>query len=333
MLKWPKSLPDEIEVEVTTRCHLRCRHCEHTHWAEPGIDMPFGEFKRILDQLPSLRWIGLTGIGESFLHPDFLEMLAYCKGRGAYVELYDNYCLIDSIVGKELVKLRIDRIFASLDAATASTYEALRVGAKWDKTMANVEGLVKAKRDARSLVPAMPLHYIVTQANMAEVDEFFRLARQLQPGVVGSRDAAVQLTRMLHFYPEAEGLYCEVPPEWRDWAEAEARATGINLWWNLDARSPKPPMARCTEHRQPFVFATGHVIQCCSQNEGNRREWQKRMAMGNAFEEPLADIWNGLRYRELRQLLKQGQMPEACKDCCLFEGKEKKDISSTLSYS
>ena len=318
MLNWPRLLPDEIEIEVTTRCHLKCRMCEHSYWQEPGIDMTFAQFKGILDQLPTLRWIGLTGIGESFLNPDWLKMLHYVKARGACIELYDNYCLIEGEAAREMVSLGIDRIFASLDAASKPVYEALRVGSNFERVIANVEALARLKRGSHSLKPGIPLHFILNKANIHEMSDFFRLARDLAPGVAGPHDAAVQLTRMLHPFPEAADLYCELPEGFREWAEADAKKFGVALWWNLDTRAPRPPMRECAEHRQPFVFATGHVIPCCAANEANGRERQKATAMGNAFEEPLAAIWNGPGYRRLRQMLKANQVPEQCQHCCLY---------------
>ena len=66
-----------MEIEVTTRCNLKCIICEHTYWDEPNRDMSFEQFKGIVDQFPKLKWIGLTGIGESFINKDFMKMLRY----------------------------------------------------------------------------------------------------------------------------------------------------------------------------------------------------------------------------------------------------------------
>ncbi|MFC1755621.1 radical SAM protein, partial [Thermoproteota archaeon] len=94
--------PVYIEIEVTTRCNLRCIMCEHTYWKEKSQDMPFKDFKMIVDQFPHLIWIGLTGIGESFMNKDFLKMLRYVKSRKISVELFDTFYFIDNEIGQEI---------------------------------------------------------------------------------------------------------------------------------------------------------------------------------------------------------------------------------------
>ena len=45
--------------------------------------------------------------------------------------------------------------------------------------------------------------------------------------------------------------------------------------------------------------------------------WQKDVAhMGNAFNEPFKDIWNNIKYQELRAALARGERPtEPCRTC------------------
>ena len=95
LLYWLEPYPSYLEIEVTTRFPLKCVFCERTYWQEANRDMTFPEFKSIIDQFPRLKWIGLTGIGESFVNKDFLRMLRYVKEKNIFVELYDNFFLVD----------------------------------------------------------------------------------------------------------------------------------------------------------------------------------------------------------------------------------------------
>ena len=81
-----RPFPSFIEVEVSTHCNLKCTMCEHTYWKEKDENMTFSNFIHILNQFPRLKWCGLTGIGESYLNPDFEKMLTECKRRGLFVE-------------------------------------------------------------------------------------------------------------------------------------------------------------------------------------------------------------------------------------------------------
>ncbi|MCK5628450.1 radical SAM protein, partial [Candidatus Bathyarchaeota archaeon] len=146
MLNWFAPYPSYIEIEVTTKCNLKCIMCEHTYWNETDRDMSFEDFKGIIDQFPRLKWIGLTGIGESFLNKDFIKMLRYVKAKNIIVELYDTFYFVDGNVAEELIDLQVDNIFASIDAATKETYEKIRVGSNFERVINNVTNIFQLKK-------------------------------------------------------------------------------------------------------------------------------------------------------------------------------------------
>ncbi len=85
-----------IEIEVSTKCNLRCIMCEHTYWKEPPQDMSFQQVKSIVDQFPKLRWIAFTGIEEIFLNKDLMRMCGYLKNKWPWIhtELFDTFYFI-----------------------------------------------------------------------------------------------------------------------------------------------------------------------------------------------------------------------------------------------
>ena len=137
--QWLAPYPGRIELEITNRCSLRCAKCEHTYWKEPPRDLSLEDFKNIIDQFPKLKWIGLTGIGESFLHKDFFKMLEYVKSRDVIVELYDTFYFIDKEKGKKLIHVGLDRLLPSIDASTKAAYEKIRVGSNFDLVINNIK--------------------------------------------------------------------------------------------------------------------------------------------------------------------------------------------------
>jgi MoaA/NifB/PqqE/SkfB family radical SAM enzyme len=306
-------LPSYVEIEVTTHCNLRCAICEHTYWREPSRHMPMDAFLKILDQFPVLRWVGLTGIGESFLHPEFPAMVREVKRRGAHLELYDTFYFIDDAMGRFLLDVGCDTLLASLDAATPETYSRLRRGSDFARVTGNLRRLFTEKRRGGFHKPELAFHFIVNTLNRHELVPFVRLAREL-----GGGPARVEFTRLLHPYPEVAELFCEITPAEREAVMAAGRETGMTIGWNADTRVDKPPCAACTAWTMPFIFVTGEVIPCCSGNEANARDRQKETSMGNIFTTPLREIWNGTRYRELRQSLRAGRFPDACRNCCLY---------------
>lgn len=314
-LHWLAPYPSYIEIEVTTRCNLRCILCEHTYWDEPSADMSFESFKKIVDQFPRLKWIGLTGIGESFLNRDFLKMVSYVKSKSVYVELYDTFYFVNDKVAERLVETGVDRIFASIDAATKETYEKIRVGSDFERVINNVRGLIAFKEREKTHCPEVLFHFVVLKSNYLEIPSFIELVHSFTRGVY----TGIQFSRMLHWFEEVKDEFIEIPQEIIREAENKGRELGVRLWWGLDVPQNKPPISCCTAWTMPFIFATGHVVPCCAGNEANRRDFQKEHSLGNVFEKSFKDIWNGEAYRGFRRMLRKGEVPIQCKDCPIFD--------------
>jgi len=305
--------PRYIEIETTTRCNLKCVMCEHTYWNEPNRDMSFSEFKYIVDQFPDLVWIGLTGIGESFINKEFLNMLKYVKSKNIVVELYDTFYFIDSYTSKIMVAYGIDKIFVSLDAATKETYEKIRVGSSFDRVIFNVRVLFEQKSLHDADFPEVSFHYIIMKSNIDEVLDYIDLVYS----IAGS-ESPIQFSQFLHNYKDVSDLFIEVPEELISIVELKAKKMGIQIIWNLDVQKAKPYMNECIEWNMPFIFVNGDVIPCCASNESGNRENQKRLRLGNIFETPFKEIWNGKLYRELRDGLLSKQIPKQCVNCCIY---------------
>jgi len=73
------------QIEVTTRCNLRCVYCPHPQMSRPKIDMDMATFGRALAWVRYFRVLGtqpelsLTGIGEGLLHPRIIEMMGMAR--------------------------------------------------------------------------------------------------------------------------------------------------------------------------------------------------------------------------------------------------------------
>lgn len=306
--------PRLLEIEVTTRCNLRCLICEHTYWNEAPRDMAFNEFKKIVGQLPKLKWIGLTGIGESFINPDFLKMLSYAKSKNIYVELYDPFLLIDERISAELVNLGVDKIFISLDASSAGTYNKIRAGSSFDRVTGNIKRFIELRQKSKAPYPELSFHFIINKINIHEVLDFIDFVKSL----TGS-ESSVIFTRMLHSFQEVSDLRVEIQDSLIEEVKNKSRALGVRVGWNADVPSSKPPISKCSFWIMPFIFATGEVIPCCAGNEANKRDLQKKYSLGNIYKDDFSAIWNSKSYRNLRNLIHKGKVPVQCKDCPAFD--------------
>jgi len=310
--------PQCIEVETSTACNLKCIMCENTYWKEPPKFMTLEQFKYIVDQFPKLRWIGLTGIGESFLNPDFLNMLEYVRSKNIWIELYDNFYNIDKETADRLVDIVINRFYVSLDGATKETYEKVRVGSNWEKVMENVKYYIKNMKKTK-----LDFHYIVSKPNLHELPQYVELVDGFKKEANGKLDnTEIWFTRVLHGFKEIEGIYTEIPDDIIKKTEAKAKELGVKVRWGADVPKTLPPVKNCMAWLQPFIFVTGHVVPCCTNNEANMRETQKKFAMGNIFETQFKEIWNGPKYKALRRAIRNNRIPVYCTSCNIFEGEK-----------
>jgi radical SAM protein with 4Fe4S-binding SPASM domain len=304
--------PKTLEIEVTTRCHLKCLICEHTYWKEPPRDMSFDEFKRVVDQFPKLKWIGMTGIGSSFLNKDYLKMLRYLKSRDIYVELYDSFDQMNEEIIAELIDLGIEKIYLSMEAATKETYEKIRVGASFERVIDNVRKLAELKREKKTPFPELWFHYIINKLNLGEMSEYVELVHSLV-GDDSNYATLIYWTRLLDF-KEVKHLDVSLPANLKKDAIEKTDKYGIYNLWNEDITRDKP-ITKCTNWTEPFVLVTGHVQPCCVINEANERNYQKEFSFGNLFEEDFRDIWRSSQFKEFKSKLHQGKMPSICKNC------------------
>lgn len=76
-----------LEIEVTTRCNLNCKHCYNR--GSPTRDLPFEEIIQLIDFafLSNVKTLVITG-GEACLHPKFRNIASYLKNRKT--KLKDN---------------------------------------------------------------------------------------------------------------------------------------------------------------------------------------------------------------------------------------------------
>lgn len=307
--------PHYIEVEVSTLCNLRCKMCEHTYWKEKSQMMSFEQLKKIVEQFPKLKWIGLTGIGESFLNPDFMKMVKYVKGKSLYLELYDTFFLIDEKFSRGLIEAGVDRMIVSIDAATPKTYEKIRVGAKFDRVLENIKGLRRLKKKMKAHYPEITFHYIISKTNIHEVLPFVSFVKK----IMGKENTSILFTGVLHEFPEIKELITEIPDELVEKAGEKARKLGIKIAWNRNIPGERDSIIKCNEWTMPFIFVDGTVVPCCAGNEANKRSYQRKTSMGNVFKTSFKKIWEGPKYKALRKMVHDGKIPPACKYCTIYK--------------
>lgn len=110
------------QVEITSRCNLRCKYCVHPKMVRPKQDMSEEHF------LLSLKWarffmdrgghreLNLAGIGESTMHPDFVRWLFLAReqlGDDVKLVLATNGLLVTDELARAIAPAR-PHVYVSL---------------------------------------------------------------------------------------------------------------------------------------------------------------------------------------------------------------------------
>jgi len=88
--------PTLADFQITTECPMGCPHCYAS--SEPdGASVDLGSIERVFDELEKngVTQVAIGG-GEPLCHPDFVEILELCQGRGMIPNLTTNGVYFDS---------------------------------------------------------------------------------------------------------------------------------------------------------------------------------------------------------------------------------------------
>jgi len=307
--------PRSIQVECTTRCNLKCTFCELSYWTEKPADLEFENLRKMAEQLPKLRRVDLTGIGESLMNRDFFRILEFLKSRRIYVTLNDNFTLMSEKTARRLVDLEVDQIFLSLDGATKQTYEKIRVGANFDKVIENARGLMRIKRETGKRRPEVKINTVVCLTNYNELPGIVELAHEMGVGMVQfvnvmtfESTTALKTQQVMRSVEESLGA-----------ARERARQLDVVVKAEL---FEKLPVQQCDfPWKRNFVTQNGYLHPCCHTTQTGDRTAQNGRSFGNLLESSFQEMWKGVAYSALRRKIRQGILPSECQYCPKYVGR------------
>lgn len=284
--------PDNIMIEVTNACNLRCGMCYQRSMNRPKGFMRRELFERVISQAAELG-IGNAGLfttGEAFLHPEIFEFIRIAKERGiGYVYITTNGVLLDERKIGLVFDSGLDSIKFSIDAATRETYESERPGGDWDRLLDNIR-LLRDGREQRGRGPRLFGSYVITAGNVAEAGRF----RQMFTGL---------LDEVYFSYVGSQGGN-----------QTEENKAKITAWLAEQTRSSRLPEERwnpCNLLWNRFVVTyDGKLTICCV-------DFEARLVYGDLLESTLAECWNSEKMRHYRSVHRERRFDELpmCREC------------------
>jgi len=146
VLKKVNEYPICVNLEPTSICNLRCVMCyqsdktfsrkSNNFMGNMNMDL----FKKIIDEIHgNVEALTLASRGEPTLNQNLNEMLKYCNGKFLGLKLNTNATMLNEKIIHSIFSTDLQTLVFSIDEKDKESYEKIRVNAKFEKTMKNLE--------------------------------------------------------------------------------------------------------------------------------------------------------------------------------------------------
>ena len=280
-----------LQLETNQICNLRCPSCpigtpEAYEKYISSEKMDWNLYQRIILEgekygCPSLE---PQGTNEPLLDKNLENQIKFASDHGFLdIMLNTNATLLSEERSRKFLKSGITRVRFSLDAATKETFEKVRLGAKYDVTMRNIEKFLEIKKQEKLELPVVGVNFCKTSFNEHEEEAFiekwydkvdFIVIQEFQP-------------------PDTEHNYSEFLSSTSVYREK------LNSGFNC-----QQPWQRV------LVRSNGEVCPCCA-------FFSEELTLGNVKDHSIYKLWNSKDMKDLRHLHKLGNYQENpwCKKC------------------
>ena len=281
----PGYMPIRMWIEPTNTCNLRCVMCPQSSERKfkRGF-MEFSLFKKIIDEAKHFVYdVNLHHSGESLLHPEILDMVRYTKEAGIYTRLHTNATVLDEETAQGILDAGLDFLSFSFDGYDKETYEGIRRGANFEKTLDNILNFLRLKKTLGTQRPFTIFEVI----NFSEKTDD-----------TASRQAFTQQFENLPL----DKFVLKEPHNWGGLYDAGG--------------NPLHPEKYCActfPWYALVVFWNGNVSPC-------PQDWFNDLCMGNLKESSIKEVWHGKPLVNLREKMKYKKFQDLnpCASCDLL---------------
>lgn len=289
-------VPMSISIEPTTACNLRCPECPSglRAFTRPTGNLKSNFYSNILDQLDKdLVFLIFYFQGEPYINPEFLSMVSYASRKGIYTITSTNGHFLDDANAKKTITSGLDRLIISIDGTTQSVYEQYRREGNLAKVLEGARNVVKWKKLLKSRTPHIIFQFLVVRPNEHQVDEVYRLAKEIGVDEVKLKTAQVynyvngnplipKNSKYSRYYQKADGT----------WA---VKNKLLNQCWKM--------------WHSCVITWDGRVVPCCFDKDAAHQ-------LGDLKTQSFQEIWNGRAYRNFRSAILHGRdLIDICTNC------------------
>ncbi len=280
--------PLNVYIEAINGCNYRCVKCPQgigLMTRKKGV-MKFETYKKIIDQISDLAVeITFALWGEPTLNKYLPDMVSYSVEKGLYTSIITNGSRMFPELSEKIINAGVNRVVFSLDSSDKSLYEETRVKGVFETTLYNALTFLKLNIEKNAKVWCT--------ASMVEHDndEMHKQFIDFYSQFPFSQVYTSRYNNMQGSLPGKDGYVKE------------------------RSRLPQSEWPVCsTPWHKIAVHFDGRVTGCITDYNGFCH-------LGNIMEEPIIEIWNNEKMRNMRKallskdytsLIKQGLRCDKC---------------------
>jgi len=301
-------------LELGNVCNLHCRMCPREYEYGKQMDvgfMPKEKAMSIIDEAyPYLTSIGLTGLGETLLHPHLLEIMQYIKQKKpAVIITISTNAHFNGYLEKMMPLLQYtDNIQFSVDGV-GDIYEKMRPNTHFDNIKENIRATIKASQQYGC---SFMINFVVTKTNYTDMCNVVRLADELNINSLNFNCVSVasmpNQPRSYYDFFKSEEYLSEVAKV-KELAEQypQIEVTGMCYPYQASFHDCNFPW------EYPYITWDGYYVPCCG------KPFPKLLNFGNVFEEGLMPVLNSKKAQAFRRLWQKNTAPSFCHNCQLVD--------------
>ncbi len=339
-----RAMPTWINLTGTTVCNLKCFMCNQA--LDPDIPKWFMSdevYDQVVKELyPFVKMVQFSAFGEPLMTPNMAQKLDDLERTHTKLDIVTNGTLMlkDKRTREQLLRV-LGHVIFSLDGATAETYNAIRIGADFDRVMANINAFCSRRMEmAEAERPHLGFNFIVMKRNVHEAPQLVEMLAKLGAQQItfnhlvvfddSLKDESLQFHQALSNRYLAEtrevadrlGVPVTIPPLFKtketgapngtsDAGGAAAADFAVALKPTpRQADGPGMPTVKCMFlWKRVYISVNGGVVPCCLAGVPE---------FGNMMDDGFAAVWNGETYRTYRKHVYTESPHGICKNCYLI---------------
>ncbi len=331
------ALPWGIDMLLTDACNLRCSYCPITTdmvTKRPSALMHTDRAIAFIDSIasfkPMIRFFG----GEPFLHPEWPRIFGAAVERGLPITVVTNGT---RLAGKAEELIRSGLLAVGISIDPPSVNDAYRGNGVFEICERVVREIREARNRLGSPTPLIEIYSTVYEGTYSLLTDWaerlaewnidtLRLQHQIWLRTAQRPVSEEMIARAIGdstFFRSDVDTYCSDIMPAMDIAILESQLRALQTMrvpYKLEVHPPLPIEEMLEFYRNPdfkrqsgractlisnyaFVDPRGRLYPCLT------------LDMGNVFDEPFENVWNGRKFRAFRRLLRREQRLPLCERC------------------